>query len=72
MLYALEEGSIKGFRWSDYILVAGDFSGRVGKEPIEGIMSPYGEILLSNNKRELRNFDKFNMLCSTENSYFRH
>jgi hypothetical protein len=53
------------------IIIAGDFNGRIGNQPIPECIGPNGEQVINHNGRALRHFCTFNKLKIT-NSFYRH
>jgi len=53
------------------IILAGDFNGRIGNQPIPECIGPYGEQATIHNGGILRDFCAFNKLKIT-NSFYRH
>jgi len=53
------------------IILAGDFNGRIGNQPIPECIGPYGEQAMNHNGATLRDFCAFNKLKIT-NSFYRH
>ena len=53
------------------IILAGDFDGRIGNQPIPECIGPYGEQVKNHNGATLRDFYAFNKLEIT-NSFYRH
>ena len=53
------------------IILAGDFNGRIGNQPIPECVGTYGEQITNHNEAALRDFCAFNKLKTT-NSFYRH
>jgi hypothetical protein len=53
------------------IILAGDFNGRIGNQPIPECIGTYGEQVMNYNGAALRDFCAFNKLKIT-NSFYRH
>jgi len=53
------------------IILAGDFNGRIGNQPIPACTGTYGEQVTNHNGAALRDFCAFNKLKIT-NSFYRH
>jgi len=53
------------------IILAGDFNGRIGNQPISECIGPYGEQATNHNGATLRDVCAFNKLKLT-NSFYRH
>jgi hypothetical protein len=56
---------------TENIIVAGDFNGRIGNQPIPECIRTYGEQVMNYNGETLREFCAFNKLKIT-NSFHRH
>jgi len=53
------------------IILAGDFNGRIGNQPIPECIGTYREQVMNNNRAALKDFCAFNKLKIT-NSFYRH
>ena len=53
------------------IILAGDFNGRIGNQPIQECVGTYAEQITNHNGAALREFCAFNKLKKT-NSFYRH
>jgi len=53
------------------IILAGDFNGRIGTQPIPECIGPYGKQAMNHTGATLRDFCAFNKLKIT-NSFYRH
>ena len=58
-------------RKEENIILAGDFDGRIGNQPIPECIGTYGEQVTNHNGAALRDFYAFNKLKMT-NSLYRH
>jgi len=56
---------------NENIILAGDFNGRIGNQPIPECIGTYGEQVTNHNGAALRDFCAFNKLKIT-NSFYRH
>jgi endonuclease/exonuclease/phosphatase family metal-dependent hydrolase len=56
---------------TENIIVAGDFNGRIGNQPIPECIGTYGEQVMNHNRETLRDFCAFNKL-KIRNSFYRH
>jgi len=56
---------------NENIILAGDFNGRIGNQPIPECIGTYGEQVTNHNRATLRDFCAFNKLKIT-NSFYRH
>jgi len=69
--YEALQDQIDKIRKNDYIVVAGDYNGRVGNIPIDGILGTNGEITTKSNGHKLKEFASVNELKIT-NTFFKH
>jgi len=69
--YTELQQSIDKIHKKENIILAGDFNGRIGKQPIPECVGTYGEQITNHNGAALRDFYAFNKLKIT-NSFNRH
>jgi len=70
-LYMKLQQSMDRIPKKEIIILAGDFNGRIGNQPIPKCTGTYGEQVMNQIGAALRNFCAFNKLKIT-NSFYRH